>query len=526
MFLPWSAFLPVLLVIFIFLFLRRITWALFFGSLLAAAILSDFSLSKTIMLLFNKTLESTQINNLFSKNYFTSPRLLLMSFIIGINILIGLIHRSGIFYGYYNFFHKKIKNKTAAEASCIFLGFLLFVDDYLNVMTNSRVSTMLSQGFHIPRLKICFLISCIAAPLCTLIPISSWSAEIISIFSGSMEGVIGPKIEPFMLLTSSAFFVYFSIFMILAAIMTVLFKFSFGRIYKEELRELKVYHDQTSLPDHVWEFTLFHFLSPILLLVSMIILNMLWFGGFFSGVGFWFALKTNPFPEKALFFGTFQAIVLILTVFFTNKILRFRDFIHAIEDGLSESKNILLLLFLSNLFGKFVAQLGLGFLLADLLLPTLSVSFLPAVIFLIATLISLLLGSSWATMTVLLPIGIPLANGLSNSAALSFYPLIFIVVGAILSGAVFGSSLSPAADLLLMNTKGCRVDQIDFLQVQWEMLLPVGLSTLISFLAAGYFAANNWTHLIAFWSGLIGFVALIIFYWILSNFAHKKNFET
>lgn len=489
------------------------------GSVTAALILTNFSFKAVGLILFHKFLEATQIQNLFTNHFWNSPRLFLMLFIVGINLFIGLINKSGIFYGYYNFFHQKINDKRAAEASSLFLGMLLFIDDYLSVMTNSRVSSMLCQKFKIPRLKISFLITSMAAPLCTLIPISSWSAEILSILSASLDVLKIKTIEPFSLLISSIPYVFFSIFLFIAGWMVIIFRFSFGKVHREEMLENMKTEANDTVPNNVWEFKLLHFLVPVILLVLAIASNMLFFGGFFNqGATFLSALKSNPYPEKSLFLGMFQAMAVIVVGLFAFGLLRLKDFLNAVEEGLSESKDILILLTLSNIFGKLIAELGIGMLLANFFLPILPVSMLSAAIFSITFSTSLLLGSSWASMTIILPMCIPLVVNIANNGY-DLFPLLFTAVGAVLSGAVFGSSLSPAGDLGLMNSKGCKVSHFDYLKVQAQYLIPVGLASFISFLIFGQTMNLKFGFLMSFMSGL---VFLFLTYFILTQMRCEK----
>src|SRR5699024_907069 len=72
--------------------------------------------------------------------------------------------------------------------------------------------------------------------------------------------------------------------------------------------------------------------------------------------------------------------------------------------------------------------------------------FIPAIIFILAALISFATGTSWGTMGILMPLVVPLtwnvmqANGMADP---SYYYILYNAVSCVLAGAVFGDHCSP-----------------------------------------------------------------------------------
>ncbi len=123
--------------------------------------------------------------------------------------------------------------------------------------------------------------------------------------------------------------------------------------------------------------------------------------------------------------------------------------------------------------GIFVGVLGrssaesVAFLFLDIIPPQFAV----AVLFLVACLISISMGTSVGTITVLVPIaaGISVASGFS-------LPL---CVGAVMSGAMFGDNLSFISDTTIAACQGQGCEMRDKFRANFWIALPAAAVTLV-----------------------------------------------
>lgn len=487
--------IPIFIAIGSFIKLHRTWLALMLGSVSAAIICTNFNFSQTVILLSKSFLGITHLDHLSSwTKFLESDRLPLLLFIVCINLFISLIHKSGIVYGYYNFLSSKLTGKISAEISCLGLGMLLFIDDYLNVMTNGRVSSMLCHKFKVPRIKIGFLVTCLAAPLCSLIPISSWAANIISIISSATEKTSFKEQESFFLLVQATPFMFYSLILIASAFFIVFAQISFGKIKQAELKvESTTSTIIDPIPDHVWKFNIFHFVIPVVGLLLIIITSMLFFGGYLSSTNSMIAaLRSNESPGKSLLAGTLITVLSMIIFLLPNKLLRPSQLLEVLKEGLLESKDILTLIIVSNVFGKLISNLGTGHLLAKACLSLISIQTLSTSFFLVSAIVAFFLGSSWAAMAIIFPTTLPMLDSLIfQMPPASIHTLLVTCIGAILSGIIFGSSFSPASDLLLMTSKSCKISLDDYLRVQMEYLPIIATGPIVSFLISGYLINTN-----------------------------------
>ena len=100
--------------------------------------------------------------------------------------------------------------------------------------------------------------------------------------------------------------------------------------------------------------------------------------------------------------------------------------------------------------------------------------------FLVSCFVAFTLGSSWTAFAVLVPIALPLADGLGISPAL--------MLGALLAGGVFGDHASPLSDTSLISSMSAACDHVDHINSQLPYTLVLAGLSFIAYLVAGILA--------------------------------------
>ena len=103
---------------------------------------------------------------------------------------------------------------------------------------------------------------------------------------------------------------------------------------------------------------------------------------------------------------------------------------------------------------------------------------IPSLVFLIGCFISFTLGSSWTGFAILIPIALPLADSLGIAPAL--------MLGAVLSGGVFGDHASPLSDTSLISSMSAASDHVDHINTQMPYALSLAGLSFVGFLIAGF----------------------------------------
>jgi Na+/H+ antiporter NhaC len=126
---------------------------------------------------------------------------------------------------------------------------------------------------------------------------------------------------------------------------------------------------------------------------------------------------------------------------------------------------------------------------------------LPAIVFVVAALVSFATGTSWGTMAILFPLVIPMAHALAPGEE----HIMLGAISSILAGSVWGDHCSPISDTTIMSSMASSCDHIDHVRTQLPYALAVGLIGLVlGELATGLGLYPAWVGLV------LGVVALVV----------------
>ena len=112
---------------------------------------------------------------------------------------------------------------------------------------------------------------------------------------------------------------------------------------------------------------------------------------------------------------------------------------------------------------------------------------LPAVVFLLAAVMSFSVGTSWGTMGIMMPICIDLACRLTGlEAGGEPGSIVIATIGAVLAGAVFGDHCSPISDTTIVSAFASGCDAIEHVRTQLPYaLIAGGVAVVLGYAPAG-----------------------------------------
>ena len=208
----------------------------------------------------------------------------------------------------------------------------------------------------------------------------------------------------------------------------------------------------------------------------------------------------------------------LLVACFQNRKLNFDEKLELMGKGVGD-KNIVTMILIFMTAGIFVGVVGRSSAdsVAYFLLSMIPARFAVAVLFVVAAFVSLAMGTSVGTITLITPIAISVSGASSYSLALC--------VGSVVSGSMFGDNLSFISDTTIAacNGQGCAMK--DKFRENFLIALPAALTALVLvLLATGGAPANELVipeynlvqiipYLLVLAGGVIGinvFVVLII----------------
>ena len=105
--------------------------------------------------------------------------------------LVILVTKAGGARAYGEWAASKLKSRASVLFATGILGVFFSIDDYFHCLAVGTIMRPVTDRTKISREKLAYQIDAIGAPLCVIMPISSWAASVISYFpeDGSLSGM-------------------------------------------------------------------------------------------------------------------------------------------------------------------------------------------------------------------------------------------------------------------------------------------------------------------------------------------------
>lgn len=481
----WLSLLPPLVVIIGAAISGKLNTALLCGIISAALIATHASPLEAVSLLETR----------FWSQIIDIDKAYLYIFLISIGTMIALFNYTGCARAFAAILSKKIRTAKAAQTSAIFLSFLLFIDDYLSILTNGYVMLNLTDRFGIARVKLAFLIHSLAGSVVILAPVSSWVAAIITYLGQAGVSPIetGSTVvlsDPFYLYLSSLPFIFYSFLIIGSVIFIVQRNISFGPMHTYEKEAIPLKDAEPTIasttPNESWAFL--DLIVPLSTLCLTVMIGIPVAGGF-PGISFMEAIKQNNQTFLIMCIGSILGLIAALLLAHYRGTAHKAAYPHLIKEGFDSIKSTIVMIFLAAVLGIMMREdLHAGQFLAEALLHSTSLVILPALMFLTSLITALAIGSAWGTMALIIPLAIPMVATLSQ-LPIPVHPgalmLLAPVLGAIFSGAVCGNHISPLADITIMSALSTGVTPLQHFYTQLPYAIPATISCAFGFILVG-----------------------------------------
>ncbi len=477
-----SLVVPVVTIALVFL-TRRVVLSLFLGIVLASIMLHYHNSIIEILIYIYKHIASVFYEYQNDTLIINAQSLYVFGFLFILGILTQLMSYSGGIAAFVQWARMRIKTQRGSEFFAFIAGIVVFVDDYFNALTVGQVSKSLNDANHSTRERLAYIIDSTSAPICILMPISSWGAYIIMQFNKNFEG------DSFVLLFSSIWGNYYAWFALLAVFLTILWQINLPAMQKNQNVDVSEYLDLTPHTGaSVWLLII-----PILALLCFIA-GLIFYTGYLEGgelsiIG----MLGNTDTGFSLFWGGFLALILTLLMSFRH--IAWQDYKPIVQLGISSMLPACLILILAWAIGPiikddlstgvYLATLSKAYLESSTINPHIAIV---VVSFAISGFIAFCTGTSWATFAIMIPIASSLAE--VNNVDL------ILVISAVLSGAVYGDHASPISDTTILSATGAGCSVQSHFITQLPYVSIVAAITLVSFGVAGGLDSVLWGYVV------------------------------
>lgn len=218
----WS-FLPMALTLLLLLFTRDVYPSLFLGILSAVLLLGGYQPERSFSVAFSTLTESVG----------TGENLAMLVTLVFYAMLMMLVRHADGTRAFAEAAGRRCRRGSTALLFTALFGAVFFFDDYFSPIAAGGIFRPLTDRHRVSREKLAFVLDTMAAPLCILIPLTSWAANV-TVHTG--ESIFNQTIP----------FNYYAILILLIMLVSILLRIDLGPMKRAEEAAL---HDAPSVGD-------------------------------------------------------------------------------------------------------------------------------------------------------------------------------------------------------------------------------------------------------------------------------------
>ena len=456
--------------------------------------------------------------------------------VLVIGALIALITRMGGMRAIADLVVKIAKGPRSAQITMWISSWVIFFDDYANALIIGPIMRPLCDKFRISREKLAYIVDSTAAPVAGIMLISTWiGTELVNINQGlEIAGLAG--VTAYGIFIDTIPYRFYNIMALFFVFATAFLLRDFGPMLKAEMRarttgetinpgsevmdtekvvdeekeEIKENYAILKTSKKVTPPNIWNAIIPVgVLIVSAVIL--FYTNGaatldpeYLAQLSFFDAVReaySNSDASIVLFQAGLLACIVAIIMGFFEKIFTLKDGIETWAHGMKSMLFVCIVLILAWSIGSVIGDLGTAHFLVSNLSDALPQFIVPALIFIIAAVVSFATGTAYGTMAILLPLCIPLAaaivgiTGMEISNAVPEYTYILMCSSAVLTGAIFGDHSSPISDTSILSSMGAGCSLLDHVMTQIVYAVTVGVVVIAGYILVGL-GLNVWITLL------------------------------
>ena len=407
-------------------------------------------------------------------------------------------------------FAKRANTPRKAQLFTWLLGLCVFFDDYANSLIVGPIMRPVMDKLHVSREKLAFVVDATAAPVAGIAIISTWIGLEISLIAAGFESVGVTNVTGFGIFLQTIPYRFYNIFILIFIVISALTLYEFGPMKKaEQAARARKESEEIIAPeapgfDEVKpvegiKLSVWNAIIPIGTLIIGALIAFYW-SGYTTILGgedraLITLMKTAPLSfdgifqalsqsdaSVALFQAALLASIVAIVMAVGEQILTMEE---AISEWVGGMKTIVItgvILLLAWSLGTVIGNIGTADYLVGILSNALPAFIVPTLIFILGALISFATGTSYGTMSILMPLAIPLGWAIS-SGDMSFT---IVCTSGVLTGAIFGDHCSPISDTTILSSMGTSCNHIDHVSTQiYYAIFVACVAIFIGYIPAG-----------------------------------------
>ncbi|MDQ9093201.1 Na+/H+ antiporter NhaC family protein [Pseudoalteromonas haloplanktis] len=387
----------------------------------------------------------------------------------GFGALIALLVRTGGASAFGHFALRFCKGPRSSLLMTYVLGIVIFIDDYLNALTVGETMKRITDKFKISREMLAYVVDSTAAPICVLVPLSTWAVFFGGLLVDNNIAGEGQGIAVYMQAIPYMLYAWFAVLIVPLVVFGVIPLF--GPMKKAQLQAMQEqpqvdpaqYNEVQTADEYAVKAVeesfesadshgkLYNFLLPIFLLVAFTV-----------------------YFEIDVYKGLLATLAVTIPFYMLQKLMPFAEMIEKMLDGFKSMLPAIGTVIAAFIFKDVCDQLLLPQFVIESLSPFMTAGYLPAVVFLAMAILAFATGSSWGIFAVTIPIVMPLAIAVDANIPL--------VIGALLSASSFGSQACFYSDSTVLAAQGSGCNLMSHAITQLPYTLIAAACAFVGFL--------------------------------------------
>ena len=376
--------------------------------------------------------------------------------------LIHLLVKSGGAMAFADYLLRFVAGRRGALLITWLLGLSIFIDDYLNALTVGASMKKVTDRHGISREMLAYVVDSTAAPVCVLVPLSTWAIYISGLLESTGAMPTGEGLQGYLRAIPFVIYAWVAAFMVPFVAAGII-----PPLLGMKRAEARAAQGVLAPPDSAGfaleigveapagrKPRLLHFVLPIAVLIG----GTIWFGID--------ALK-----------GIMLSIGFTVAYFLFSRIMNFRTAMDSVISGFQLMLFALAIIVMSFVLKDVNDRLGLTQFIIETVSPWMSRALLPAIAFLSLSLVTFATGSFWGVYAIALPVVLPLAQSVGVN--------LWLAIGAVVSAGAFGSHACFYGDATVLSASATGCNNMAHASTQLPYALLAAAISVAVYLALG-----------------------------------------
>ncbi|MBQ2677518.1 MAG: hypothetical protein IJF96_01230 [Firmicutes bacterium] len=370
--------------------------------------------------------------------------------------LVFLFERSGGIFGFDKLMSRICKGRRSTLFTTWVLGLMLFVDDWLSILTNGNAMKRMADKHGVPREMLAYTCNTLASSACVIIPISTWGVFMISQLVSTGIATSGDGMSVFFSTLK------YMIYPLIALLFSLLYGLGiipvFGPMKKafagaaERARTAGT--TETAGTSERKTSSPLNFIIPIIVVITV-------------------SLITGE-----ILYGALVALVVCGVMYIPQRLMKITDYLGGIVKGFGTMLPVFFIMTSAFMLRDLNDLMDMPDYVIGVVSKGVPAWILPAISFVIVFLMGITAANFWGICAIAFPVIIPIAQAVGGDLLLS--------AGAIISATAASSQMCFFGSEATLTCQTTEVENVQYFRTAGTLMIPQIVLCTILYIVIGY----------------------------------------